>query len=91
MEIAKKNYDQASVLEIHGDIDGHTAPMVQEKILDEMEPGLPLLIDMSAVGFMSSAGLRVLLTTYRRAVQAKNKVLLVGLSDEIEETMSATG
>ena len=91
MDIATKNYDTARVLEIRGDIDGHTAPQVQMQILAEMQPGLPLLIDMSAVSFMSSAGLRVLLTTYRQALQAKNKVMLVGLSEEIKETMSATG
>ena len=91
MEIVTKNYDHVKVVAIHGDIDGHTAPLVQEQIMAEMQPGVPLLLDMSAVSFMSSAGLRVLLTTYRQAVQAQNKVLLVGLREEIEDTMSATG
>lgn len=91
MEIATKNFEQAKVLEIRGDIDGRTAPEVQQQILAEMQPGIPLLLDMSAVAFMSSAGLRVLLTTYRQAAQAKSKVILVGLREEIRDTMSATG
>jgi anti-sigma B factor antagonist len=91
MDITIENFDQVKVLGISGDIDGKTAPQVQEQILTHMQPGSKILLDMSEVSFMSSAGLRVLLTTYRRATQEQSKVLLVGLREEIEDTMSATG
>jgi anti-sigma B factor antagonist len=91
MDISIKNIDQVKVLAISGDIDGKTAPQAQETILAEMQPGSNILLDMSEVSFMSSAGLRVLLTTYRQAIQAQSKVMLVGLREEIQDTMSATG
>jgi len=91
MDITIENFDHVKVLGISGDIDGKTAPQVQEQILAEMQPGSKILLDMSGVGYMSSAGLRVLLTTYRRAIQEQSEILLVGLREEIKDTMSATG
>ena len=91
MDITIENIDHVVVLGISGDIDGKTAPQVQEQILTQMQPGSKILLDMRNVGFMSSAGLRVLLTTYRRAVQEQSEVLLVGIREEIKDTMSATG
>ena len=91
MEVTISAIDDTAVLEISGDIDGKTAPDLQEQILQRLEPGGKILLDMSQVDFMSSAGLRVLLTTYRQATQNKSKVVLVGLSEEIQDMMSATG
>ncbi|MBN1148244.1 MAG: anti-sigma factor antagonist [Anaerolineales bacterium] len=91
MDITIENFDYVKVLAISGDIDGKTAPQVQEQILIHMQPGSKILLDMREVSFMSSAGLRVLLTTYRRAIQEQSNVLLVGLREEIKDTMSATG
>jgi len=40
---------------------------------------------------MSSAGLRMMLLIYRHATASNGKVALVGLSEQISDTMSATG
>lgn len=91
MEVKINTIEDVTILEISGDIDGKTAPDLQGHILDRLELDDKILLDMSRVGFMSSAGLRVLLTTYRQATQNKSKVVLVGLSEEIRDMMSATG
>jgi anti-sigma B factor antagonist len=91
MDLTLNDYEQVKLLRISGDIDGKTAPEVQEMILANLEPGGRMLIDMGGVGFMSSAGLRVLLTTYRRSSQSQARIVLVGIREEIQETMSATG
>jgi anti-sigma B factor antagonist len=56
-----------------------------------VQPGSRILMDMTQVDYMSSAGLRMLLSTYRSASGAQAQVMLVGLSEEIQDTMSATG
>jgi anti-sigma B factor antagonist len=50
-----------------------------------------MVLDMSHVPFMSSAGLRVLLLLYRKISGNEGKVVLVGLSDDLRDTMSITG
>ncbi len=91
MDINIKTLEQVQVVELDGDIDASTAPSVQEKILPLAEPGSKILLDMTKVPYMSSAGLRVLLSVYRQASAQDGKLVLVGLSEEIQDTMSVTG
>jgi anti-sigma B factor antagonist len=46
---------------------------------------------MTEVPYMSSAGLRTLLSTYRQVTAKNGKLILVGLSEEIQDTMTVTG
>ncbi|GAB4369517.1 MAG: anti-sigma factor antagonist [Elainellaceae cyanobacterium] len=80
-----------TLIELIGDVDGNTAPLVQADVLAAAEPGVKIMLDMTAVGYMSSAGLRVLLSIYRQVSTQEGKVILVGLVEEIKDTMSVTG
>jgi anti-sigma B factor antagonist len=91
MEITVKPVGQVTVIEISGEIDSNTAPQAQERILPLAEPGSKLLLDMSGVEYMSSAGLRMLLSMYRQVAQHNGSIVLVGLAEEIKDTMSITG
>lgn len=91
MEIDVKTTDAAVVVSIAFDIDARTAPELQERILPLITSRHPLILDMSRVGFMSSAGLRVLLSTYRAAKSGNAQIVLSGLSEDLRDTMSATG
>lgn len=82
---------QGTVVRLKGEIDAVSAAAVQQKILPLSVPGCRIILDMSKVAYMSSAGLRMLLSVYRQISGNKGKVVLVGLSDELKETMSMTG
>jgi len=84
--------DGANVIAtVTGDIDGKTAPQVQSDLLAALQAGNRLLVDMKGVAYLSSAGLRMLLLLYRQVTAKKGKVVLVGVSEEIKDTMSMTG
>lgn len=91
MEVQTRNSDNITILEVSGDIDGSTAPALQEKVLEALQPGGKLLLDMSRVDFMSSAGLRVMLVIYRQISSNNGQCLLYGLSESLQDTMAATG
>ncbi|MDM8529891.1 anti-sigma factor antagonist [Anaerolineales bacterium HSG25] len=91
MDINIKTIRNASVVEMIGDLDGSTAAAAQEKILPLVEPGCKVVLDMTRVPYMSSAGLRVLLLIYRKISGSDGTVVLVGLSEELQDTMSVTG
>ncbi len=82
---------QVSVIEIAGDMDGNTAPLVQAQVLPLAQQQAKLLLDMTKVPYMSSAGLRMLLSLYRQVVSKNGEIVLVGLAEEIKDTMSITG
>ncbi|MFQ3679145.1 MAG: anti-sigma factor antagonist [Pseudanabaenaceae cyanobacterium] len=91
MEIRTETTDSITVVSLQGDIDASTAPQVQETVLPLVTPGSKLLMDMSGVPYLSSAGLRALLSLYRQVSAKDGKLVLVGLSEEIADTMSITG
>jgi anti-sigma B factor antagonist len=91
MEINVKPVGQVTVIEISGEIDSNTAPQAQERILPLAQPEARILLDMSRVEYMSSAGLRMLLSMYRQITRQNGGLVLVGLAEEIKDTMSVTG
>jgi len=91
MEISIKNVDRVTVIDLAGEIDGKSAPLAQQQIVPTLQSGAKLLLDMSKVPYMSSAGLRLMLLLYRQMANLNGSIALVGLSDEIRDTMEATG
>lgn len=91
MEITQQVMGSITVIGVNGEVDGSTAPALQERVLAVVTPGNQVILDMTNVPFMSSAGLRVMLLVYRQLKDNGGKVVLVGLSENIRDTMNATG
>ncbi len=91
MHIHHHNIDTILVVSLEGELDGKTAPIVQEQVLPLCQDGNSLVLDMHNVPYMSSAGLRLMLSFYRQISAGKGKIVLVGMVDELQDTMQATG
>ena len=78
-------------VEIEGSIDGKTAPAIREELSRALPQAQKLMIDMSRVDYMSSAGLRLFLLLYREVTSRNGKLILVHVSREIRTVMSHTG
>ncbi|MBE9115498.1 STAS domain-containing protein [Lusitaniella coriacea LEGE 07157] len=91
MNIQIKTNQSVTIAELVGDLDANTAAEVQQQILPLAKPGSKILLDMTQVQYMSSAGLRMLLSLYRRVNTAQSKLILVGLAEEIRKTLKMTG
>ena len=83
--------EQITIVSLIGEIDAGTAATVQEKVIPLAVPSSKIILDMTPVAYMSSAGLRMLLSIYRHISGNKGQVILVGLSAELLDTMSMTG
>jgi anti-sigma B factor antagonist len=91
MKVSVNTVKDATVVVLEGDIDGSSAPVAQAKILEQIVPGQGLIVDMTDVAYMSSAGLRMLLSAHRSATAKQASVHLVGLSEDLQDTMASTG
>lgn len=91
MEIAVRENGVVAVVSIKGEIDSKTAPGAQEQLLPYVERHGRMVMELSELTFMSSAGLRMMLLLYRQATAKTGKLALVGLSERIKDTMQATG
>jgi anti-sigma B factor antagonist len=91
MQIEIQTKDSVTVVTIEGSIDGKTAPEAQAKITPLLQPNSRVILDMSKVDYMSSAGLRTLLLVYRQSTGQSAKIVLVGISEEVKDVMTMTG
>src|SRR5438093_13076958 len=91
MEIEKHMLGAVTVIALDGELDSRTAPRVHEQ-LDSLVPERGLvLIDLSCMSYMSSAGLRVLLLVYRQAQRNGARLALACAPPDVRDIMSATG
>ena len=76
---------------LEGSLDGKTAPEVREQLGPFLSANAKMILDLSTVDYLSSAGLRLLLLLYRELSARKGKLVLLGVSEDIRTVMSHTG
>ncbi|GAB2784695.1 anti-sigma factor antagonist [Rhabdobacter roseus] len=91
MEVTIKDFDEITILEVKGNIDSKTAPEFERNAKLATDKSEKIGLELSQVEFMSSAGLRVLLMIYRNIKAQNGRVVLIGVSEEIQDVMSTTG
>ena len=81
----------AVVYKMCSSLDSSTSNQEQEKILSVFDQNCSVILEMTDCTYVSSAGLRVMLYSYKLAASKGLKVYLVGVCDEVRDVMSMTG
>jgi anti-sigma B factor antagonist len=81
-----------AVVTAAGELDVHTAPALQAE-LDRLSqrPDAPLVVDLSAVGFIDSTGLGVLVTTLKHVREAGGTLDVVVTAARVHKVFALTG
>jgi len=82
---------KVTVINVGGRLTSATLAQMQEDILQAAKTSTCILLDMSQVNFLSSAGLRMLLLIYRHIGENHGKIALSGLTEHVHDVMSITG
>ena len=91
MEITKTENNATTVLSLSGRLDTTTAPQLQDVLIPALDEAAEIVLDFAALAYVSSAGLRVLLTGQKTA-KAKNVSMIIrNVSEEIAEVFDMTG
>jgi anti-anti-sigma factor len=86
MKIAKVERDGVVCLKIDGRLDAKSAPEAEITVKGLLGEGrLQLLFDLSAMDYISSAGLRVILMAVKDLRSKKGKVVLCALTPYVKE------
>lgn len=91
MEIKTTRSGDNTTLTLSGRLDTTTAPQLQEALIPEFDAAKVVTLDFTALAYVSSAGLRVLLMGEKTAKAKGAKQTLVGVSAEIMEVFEMTG
>ncbi len=90
MTINKKFENEKAILNIIGRLDTQTAPEL-EKMLEELgEDCKELILDMTELEYISSAGLRVILKA-QKLMNSKGSMKLTGVNESVMEVFEITG
>jgi anti-sigma B factor antagonist len=78
---------------VSGEIDFASAPSMQARIIAacEREGAHSLILDLSAVEFMDSSGLRVILHLQRELSSERGAMVLFGPTEEVRKILRLTG
>lgn len=90
MTIDIKKKDTQTTLIISGRLDTTTAPDLDKTLNEDIEGTTELVLDFSAVEYVSSAGLRVLLGAQKK-MQKIGSMKLTGVCEEVMEVFEMTG
>jgi len=93
MEISTQEFKHCDLITIKGRVDSSTAPQLAQALEGANESGkYKLVIDMTALEYMSSAGFRALLAAQRNSKKYnRGEVVLVNVPDRIREALELAG
>lgn len=83
--------NQIAIAVLEGYIDGKTAPEFEKELKAIPDSAKQVILNLSKVGYVSSAGLRLLLLIYRLIKTRGGRVCLVGVHEDVREVMDNTG
>jgi anti-anti-sigma factor len=92
MELNTRKEQDVAVIAVKGRVDAVTAPQFEKHLSGLIEAGeLFLLIDLSDLEYISSAGLRTILATAKRLKTIQGELLFAGLRGPVEEVFKISG
>lgn len=92
MQIDETRHAGTVVVAPVGRIDSTTSPALDAHLVALAKAGEHhVVIDFSRVEYISSAGLRVMLTLAKRTKEAKGRLALAGLGDSVRQVFELAG
>ncbi len=92
MEVSVKVVNEVSVMTFEGNLDTNTAPQAQEQIDKVIDGGSSkVLINFGDLNYISSAGLRVLLTTAKKLKASSGGFKICCLNETVQEVFDISG
>ena len=90
MTIEIKKTDEVTVIEVAGRLDTITAPALDKTINEDIADTKNLVLDIKGVEYVSSAGLRVLLSAQKK-MQKIGSMKVINVCEEVMEVFEMTG
>ena len=90
MNIIKTQNGNSVILVVEGRLETTTAPELEETVKACVDGINELIFDFSKLEYISSAGLRVILTS-QKAMNGKGSMKIIGANEIVKEIFEVTG
>lgn len=92
MEIATQEYQRVAVMTVSGRVDSATAPELESKLRALVEADKhQIVLDLKDVEYMSSAGLRAMVSTLKQVKRVNGDLRISSPSPRVEEVLRLAG
>ena len=90
LNIMKNTENEALTIALEGRLDTTTAPQLESELKEELDGASQLTLDLEKLEYISSAGLRVLLSAQKK-MNAQGEMKLIHVGETIMEIFEVTG
>ena len=90
MNLKKNSNGSKLTITVSGRVDTSTAPELQEYVNSSLDGVSELVFDFKDVNYVSSAGLRVLLSVHKKMMKAGG-MKLINVNDAVNDVFEVTG
>ena len=90
LNITKSTENNALIFSLEGRLDTTTAPQLETELKNSLEGVTALTLDLEKLEYISSAGLRVLLSAQKR-MGKQGEMKVAGVNEAIMEVFEVTG
>ena len=90
MKINKRSEDGKVCYALEGRLDTTTAPELEKELKGDLESATQLTLDFSKLDYISSAGLRVLLSAHK-VMEKKGGMVVTNVNEMVNEVFEVTG
>ena len=92
MDVTISEMRRVTLLEVAGRVDSTNASQLGETLLSQIDAGrYQLVIDLSGVGYMSSAGLREMVSAVKKVRKYNGDLRIATPSDRVREVLDLAG
>ena len=92
MEITFVKNQEETIISVVGRVDTITAPELEKQIEPIWEDEIKtVILDCEKLVYVSSSGLRVILSTHKKVTAKGGKFILRNLTDDVRSVMDLTG
>jgi len=91
VDITIEEEGDVHIVTIDGRMDASSTPVIEKKLAKLLEVSKKILIDFSKVSYLSSAGMRLLLSATKKMHAHKGQILFFGMSDDVLEIIKMAG
>lgn len=92
VDLKEEKQGNVTVLRLKGRLDAITSPFAEKKVFECINNGQHLLLlDFSEVDYLSSAGMRMLLSTTKKLKTLSGKLVLCSVSVNVMDVLKMSG
>ncbi|MCR5502809.1 MAG: STAS domain-containing protein [Lachnospiraceae bacterium] len=91
MDINLERKGETLTLFLNGKLDTQTAPLLDEKLKEEMPGVKHLVFDLKGLDYVSSAGLRTFLSTHKQLAGMNGDMTVRNVNEDVSAIFDVTG